>query len=223
MMKIRVSAIAFLILSWFLPGLQHGVLSAQETMSPVGLENLVLRYRIYDNAAISDTERKDLMEGIERFVKQHYFVQEIKVARMVHEYETWFAEGYYQWQWQLDDSPVTLIRIDGTWSFQGEKMAMNVDNGNCLMATIEFPGFSMDRYNPFTPATAKIVDFEVIDCGAFAYGEGDYRTPSQPGYVGQKYWKAEALGVSIVERYGTLDIDRLAEIFSKIPLDQPLL
>ncbi len=223
MLMIRLLATAALILFWFPPGLEHGVLSAQETVSPVGLESLVLRYRIYKYATLPDADRKTLMDGIEEYVRQHVFRQKIKVARLEHEYETWFATGYYQWQWQVDDSPMTLIRIGGNWSFQGEKMAMNVDSGNCLMASLEFPEFSMARHKPFTPAMAKIVDFEIIDCGDFAYGEGDYRTPTRPGYVEQKYWTAEALGVSIIERYGTLDIDRLAKIISQIPLDQPLL
>ena len=91
------------------------------------------------------------------------------------------------------------------------------------MAAIEFPDFSIHHYNAFTPATVRIVDFDIIECTDFAPGEGDYRTPDLPGYVEHNTWIAEALGVSIAEKYGTSDLNSLAEIFAQIPLDQPLL
>lgn len=220
---IRTFAIAALMLFSISPVIRNSELTAQETVSPIGLENLVFRYRVYQYAELSDEKRKALMDGIREFIQRHVFWQKIKVARLEHEYETWSATGYYQWQWQVDDSPATLFRIDGTWSFQGKKMAMNVDPGNCLMAALEYQNFSTDRYNSFTPAAAKILDFEIIGCEDFGYGEGDYRTPTRPGYLGAKYWTAEALGVSIVERYGTMDINRLAEILSQIPIEEPVL
>jgi len=221
--RIRILAIASLVLCWLSPGLQNGVVSAQETVSPVGLENLILRYRIYKHSVLPDAERKSLLDGIEAYVQQHLFWQKMRVVRMEHEYEIWSTTGKFEWQWQVDDSPVTLLRVGGDWSFQGEKMAMNVDDGNCLMAAIQFPEFSIHRTYAFTPATVKIVDFDIIDCADFAPGEGDYRMPHLPGYVEHNTWIAEALGVSIAGKYGTDNINGLAEIFAQIPLDQPLL
>lgn len=223
MLRIKILAIAILALFWLSAGFQSGVVSAQETVSPVGLENLILRYRIYNHAALSDTDQRNLLDEIEAYVQRHLFWQKMRVVRMEHEYDIWFTKGKFEWQWQLDDSPVTLVRVGGDWSFQGEKMAMNVDNGNCLLAAIEFQDFSIHGGYAFTPATVKIVDFDIIDCADFAPGEGNYRRPHLPGYVEQNTWIAEALGVSIAEKYGTDDLNSLAEIFVQIPLDQPLL
>jgi hypothetical protein len=221
--KIRILAIAALVSVWLVPSLSNNLLFAQDAVSPVGLENLILRYRIYKNTVLPDAERQSLLDGIEKYVQQHLFWQKMRVVGMEHEYEIWFTRGRFEWQWQVDDSPVTLLRVGGAWSFQGEKMAMNVDDGNCLMAAIEFPEFSIHRTNAFTPATVKIVDFDIIDCADFAPGEGEHRMPDLPGYVGHNTWIAEALGVSIAGKYGTDNINSLAEIFAEIPLDQPLL
>jgi len=92
-----------------------------------------------------------------------------------------------------------------------------------LEAAIEFPEFSIHLHNAFTPATVKTVNFDIIDCEDFAPGEGDCQMPHLPGYVEHNTWIAETLGVSIAGKYGTYDLNSLAEIFAQIPLDQPLL
>ena len=223
MQRIRILGIAFLVLGWLVPGPQTRAVSAQETVSPVGLENLILRYRIYNHSLLPDAERQSLLDEIETFVQQHIFWQKIRVFRMQYEYEIWFAKGQFEWQWQTDDSPVILFGFAGDWSFQGEKMAMNVDDGNCLMAAIEFPEFSIHRTYAFRTATVKIVDFDIIGCKDFAPGEGEFRLLHRPDSVEHTTWMAEALSVSLAGRYGTNNVNSLAEIFAAIPLDQPLL
>ncbi len=220
---IKKLAIAALATAWLVPGLSNNLLWAQDELSPVGLESLILRYRIYEYSVLPDAERQSLLDGIEKFVQQHLFWQKIRVFRMEHKYEIWFTKGDFEWQWQTDDSPVTLFGFAGEWSFQGEKMAMNVDDGNCLMAAIEFPEFSIHRTYAFRTATVKIVDFDIIGCEDFAPGEGGFRLLHRPDSVEHMPWRAEALGVSISGRYGTDNVNSLAEIFAEIPLDQPLL
>lgn len=199
------------------------MVSAQETVSPVGLENLMLRYRVYRYASLLEEDRRQLMTEIESFVRTHRFQQKMRVVRTEHKYETWDSVGAFEWQWQIDESPSTLLRTMGRWSFHGEKMAMNVDDGNCLAAVIRIPDFSIGGEYPFSTIMAEIVDFEVLGCADFAEGEGNRRHPSDPDAVEYRYWRAESLGVSIAATYGTIDLDSLAAIFAEIPLDQPVL
>ncbi len=107
MQRIRILAIAFLVLGWLVPGPQTRAISAQETVSPVGLENLILRYRIYNHSLLPEAERRSLLDGIETYVQQHIFWQKIRVYRLQHEYEIWFAKGqfdlsvFFRWDFSI--------------------------------------------------------------------------------------------------------------------------